>query len=289
VLLTALAVAYLLARGIARPIVRLEEAAQRVAAGDLDARATIEGTIEQRSLARSFNAMTERLGRTLRSQREFAADASHQLRTPLTGLRLRLEEARAAGDRDALEREIDAGLSEVDRIAQTVDELLVLSRTGERDTPGEVLDPGELAETAAQRWRPQAASHGLQLRVEANGATSRVWCARADVERALDAVIENAILYGRGGRTITIRAVDSSIEVLDEGIGLAYGEEDQIFERFRRGSAGRSGPSGTGLGLAIARELMQWWHGDARLDNRPEGGARATLSLPPFTGSLPRT
>jgi signal transduction histidine kinase len=287
VLLTALVVAFLLARGIARPIKRLEEAAQRVAAGDLDARAEVEGSDEQRSLARSFNAMTERLGRTVRAQQEFAADASHQLRTPLTGLRLRLEEARLAEGRAALEYELDAGLREVDRIAETVDELLVLSRTGERDTPGEQLDPGEIAETAAQRWRPTAATHDLELRVEANGSTSPVWIARADLERALDALIENAILYGAGGRSVTIRAAGSTIEVLDEGIGLASGEEQQIFERFARGSAGRSGPSGTGLGLAIARELMRCWQGDAELDNRPGGGARATLRLPPFTGVLP--
>jgi signal transduction histidine kinase len=288
VLLAALVVAFLLARGIAKPITRLEEAAQRVAGGDLAARAAVEGTNEQRSLARSFNAMTDRVGRTVRAQREFAADASHQLRTPLTGLRLRLDEARLATDREALERELDAGLRELDRIAETVDELLVLSRTGERDAPGEVLDPAELAETAAQRWRPTAATRDLELRVEANGSTGRVWCARADIERALDAVIENAIRYGSGGRTVTIRAVGSSIEVLDEGSGLAQGEEDEVFERFHRGSAGRSGPSGTGLGLPIARELMRCWHGDAELGNRPEGGARATLRLPPFTGSLPR-
>ncbi len=287
VLLTALVVAFLLARGIARPITRLEEAAQRVAAGDLDARADVEGTYEQRSLARSFNAMTERLGRTVRSQREFAADASHQLRTPLTGLRLRLEEARLAEDRAALEYELDAGLREVDRIAETVDELLLLSRTGERDTPGEVLDPAEIAETAGMRWRPTAASHDLQLRVDANGSSQPVWIARADLERALDALIENAILYGAGGNAVTIRVHDSTIEVLDEGIGLAYGEEDEIFERFARGTAGRSGPSGTGLGLAIARELMHCWQGEAELANRSEGGARATLRLPPFTGTLP--
>ena len=287
VLLTALFVAFLLARGIARPIVRLEEAAQRVAGGDLDARAEVEGTDEQRSLARSFNAMTERLGRTVRAQREFAADASHQLRTPLTGLRLRIEEARVAESREALEHELDAGLRELDRIAETVDELLVLSRTGERDTPGEQLDPAEIAETAAQRWRPTAASHDLEMRVDANGSTLPVWIARADLERALDALIENAIIYGSGGQAVTIRAAGSTIEVLDEGIGLAYGEEEQVFERFTRGSAGRSGPSGTGLGLAIARELMRCWQGDAELGNRPDGGARATLRLPPFTGVLP--
>jgi signal transduction histidine kinase len=287
VLLVALFVAFLLARGIALPITRLEDVAQRVAAGDLDARAPEQGSREQRSLAASFNAMTERLGRTVRAQKEFAADASHQLRTPLTGLRLRLEEARAAGDRAALEHELDAGLREVDRIAQTVDELLVLSRTGERDAPGELLDLAETAQAAGRRWEPTAAAHDLALHVETPAPTRPVWCARADLDRALDAVIENAILYGAGGRAVTIRAAGSTIEVLDEGAGLAPGEEQRLFDRFQRGSAGSSAPNGTGLGLAIARELMRCWDGDAELVNRSGGGARARLALPPFTGSLP--
>ncbi len=86
----------LIAQQIARPIRRLGIAAGRVASGDLDARAPIEGSTEQRSLARSFNEMTERVSRLLRSQRDFVADASHELRTPLTGLRLQLEEVREA-------------------------------------------------------------------------------------------------------------------------------------------------------------------------------------------------
>jgi signal transduction histidine kinase len=287
VLLVALVVAFLLARGIALPITRLEDVAQRVAGGDLDARAPEQGSREQRSLAASFNAMTERLSRTVRAQKEFAADASHQLRTPLTGLRLRLEEARAAGDRAALERELDAGLREVDRIAQTVDELLVLSRTGERDAPGELLDLAQVVQAAGRRWEPTAAAHELALRVETGSATQRAWCARADLDRALDAVIENAILYGAGGRLVTIRADGSTIAVLDEGDGLAPGEEEALFARFQRGSAGAGAPNGTGLGLAIARELMRCWNGDAQLSNRTTGGACAKLVLPPFTGALP--
>jgi signal transduction histidine kinase len=287
VLLVALLVAFLLARGIAQPIMRLEEAAQRIATGDLDVRAPVEGSDEQRSLAQSFNTMTERLGRAIRSQREFAADASHQLRTPLTGLRLRLEEARAASTRADLEHELDAGLREVDRIAQTVDELLVLSRTGERDTPGEVLDLAEVVHAGARRWQAAAGAHGLTLQTETGAATQPVWCARADLDRALDAIVENAILYGAKGSAVTIRSEGTAIDVLDEGAGIAPGEEEQIFARFRRGRAGADGTPGTGLGLAIARELMRCWDGDAQLANRSPRGARATLRLPPFTGSLP--
>ena len=93
VLVLGLAVGLLIARGIARPVRRLDATARMVAIGDLERRAPIEGSKEQRSLARSFNVMTERLATALQGQRRFVADASHQLRTPLTGLRLRLEAA----------------------------------------------------------------------------------------------------------------------------------------------------------------------------------------------------
>jgi signal transduction histidine kinase len=287
VLLAALGVAYVLARTITQPIERLRAAAERVAGGDLDARAAVEGGEEQRSLARSFNTMTERVGRSLRAQGEFVADASHQLRTPLTGLRLRLDEARHAPDRASLGAELDAAQREVERMAQTVEELLVLSRTGERDAPASVVEVGEAAEDARLRWASAAAAEGVRLELAQADAGERVWCARPDLDRALDAVIENAILYAPAGTTVTIRPVGSAIDVLDEGAGLQDGEEEEVFARFHRGSVGRAGPAGTGLGLPIARELMRCWQGDADLRNRPEGGARASLRLPPFTGTLP--
>jgi signal transduction histidine kinase len=87
---------------------------------------------------------------------------------------------------------------------------------------------------------------------------------------------------------VTVRASATGIEVLDDGPGLAAGEEEDVFARFHRGRAGRGGSApGTGLGLPIARELMRAWGGDAALANRPEGGARATLTARPFAGSLP--
>jgi len=151
VLLAALIAAFLLARGITRPIERLGAAADRIASGDLDARAPVEGSREQRSLARSFNVMTERLARALRAQTEFVADASHQLRTPLTGLRLRIEEARASTDRAEAERHLDAGLGELDRMSHTIDDLLVLSRTGDREGRGAEVDLAEAVLDACRR------------------------------------------------------------------------------------------------------------------------------------------
>jgi signal transduction histidine kinase len=282
VLLAALLAAYLLARGITRPIERLGAAADQIASGDLDARAPVEGSREQRSLARSFNVMTERLARALRAQTEFVADASHQLRTPLTGLRLRIEEARANEDPAARAHHLDAGLAELDRMSHTIDDLLVLSRTGEREGQGEEVDLAEAAADARRRWGRTAAAHEIALAAEHDGA-GHAWASRADLDRAVDAVVENAIHYTPPGGHVTIRATADAIEVLDDGPGLAAGEEDDVFNRFHRGLAGRGGDAaGTGLGLPIARELMRAWGGDATLANRPEGGTRARLFAGPF-------
>ena len=286
VLLAALVAAFLLARGITRPIERLGTAADTISSGDLDARAAVEGSREQRSLARSFNLMTERLARALRAQTEFVADASHQLRTPLTGLRLRIEEARATPDREDARRHLDAGLEELDRMSATIDDLLVLSRTGEREGEGEAVDLAEAVADARRRWQRAAAAREIALDAEPDGAGT-VWASRADLDRAVDAVVENAIHYTPAGGRVVVRASGMAIEVLDDGPGLAAGEEDDVFARFHRGSAGRGGAPGTGLGLPIARELMRTWGGDAALANRPEGGTRATITAPAFAGSFP--
>lgn len=296
VLAIGLAVGAFIARQISQPLAELERAARRVAAGDLSARAPVEGSREQRALAESFNEMTARLARLLGSQRAFVADASHQLRTPLTGLRLRLEEAQAQAGSAGAAAEIEAGLGEVDRLARIVDELLVLSRAGEREAPGELVDLDEVVHAALQRWRAGAAERGIAIeregaRAERNGRDDgggalTAWCARADVDRALDVLIENALRYSGGGSRVTVAAASGRIEVRDRGPGIAAGEEDAIFERFHRGAAGRHSPPGSGLGLAIARELAREWGGEVTLSNRDGGGAIAALSLPSLNRPL---
>jgi signal transduction histidine kinase len=270
----------LIAQQIARPIRRLDSAARRVAGGDLDTTVAVEGSKEQRSLSRTFNEMTQRIKRLLRVQQDFVADASHQLRTPLTGLRLRLEALaeRFRGDR-AVERELGAAMGEIDRLSLIVDELLVLSRAGEHELPAERVDLGLAARRAVERWRVGAEERGVTLeeRVAEEGAT---WFAPADLDRSIDALVENAIRYSPPGSTVTIAAAPGRVEICDRGPGLEPGEEEAVFERFRRGSAGRRGPGGTGLGLPIARELSRQWGGDVLLEEREGGGLRAVIEVP---------
>ena len=280
VLLLGLAAGALVARGVAMPIRRLDTAARRVAAGDLDARVQIEGSTEQRSLAGTFNEMTTRVKRLLRGQQDFVADASHQLRTPLTGLRLRLEglRDRYRGD-PATANDLDAGMREIDRLSRMVDELLVLSRAGERELPAETVDLEDTARRGVERWREPAGERDIDLSLTVEEPAGRTSCASADIDRVLDVLVENAVRYSPPSSTVDVRCLAGRIEVLDEGPGVA--PDEPVFDRFYRGSAGRQGPGGTGLGLPIARELAREWGGEVQLENRQGRGARAVVSMPP--------
>lgn len=281
VLLLGLGVGALIAGQIARPVTRLEQVARRVGDGDLGARAPVEGSAEQRTLAVAFNEMTARVQRLVASQREFVADASHQLRTPLTGLRLRLEEVRAENDDPQVRDDVDAALAEVDRLAVMVAELLELSRAGERDAPADVVQLGEVAERAAERWAAEAAGRDQTVRADVDeAADAAAVVSRADIDRVLDVLVENALHYAPAGTAVTITARPGEVTVRDEGPGLADGEAELVFERFHRGTAGRRGPGGTGLGLPIARELAGRWDGTVTLDNDADGGALARVTLP---------
>ena len=131
----------------------------------------------------------------------------------------------------------------------------------------------------------------MTVEVEAD-APAPAYSARADVERALDVLVENALAYSADGGTVTITAVPGRVCVLDRGPGFAEGEHEQVFQRFHRGSASRSGARGSGLCLPIARALMERWGGGAHVTDRPGGGAVAVLELPReaaggFTEALP--
>jgi signal transduction histidine kinase len=282
VLVLGLGVAWLLAGSLARPLRGLARTARTVAGGDLDARARVEGSSEQREVASAFNDMTGRLGRALRSQQEFVANASHQLRTPLTGLRLRLEAA-ALKSRDAgVERELLAAERETERLARLLTELLTLARERERPQP-EAVPLGEVARAGAERWAGPAERSGHRLLAEGDGEPV-VEATEADLAVIVDNLVENALHYSPAGTAVTLRwgvhGDDAWLAVLDEGPGIAAGERDRVFERFFRGQASRGGASGTGLGLSVVEALARRWAGTATLAPRSEGGTRAELRLP---------
>jgi two-component system, OmpR family, sensor kinase len=283
VLLLGLALAWTIAGSLSRPLRNLAATARRVAGGDLQARAVPTGSSEQIELTTSFNDMTERLVRTLDAQSDFVANASHQLRTPLTGLRLRLEAASLKATDPDLRRDLAAGERETDRLAKLLGNLLRLAQDGQRP-PATPVGLGAAAQRAAERWREQAEQLGHPVEVSTE-AEIRVRSAAGDLDTILDNLIENALNYAAPDTPIRLewgRDPDGAhLAVLDRGTGLADDELDRVFDRFYRGRATHGGTvPGTGLGLAIVETLARRWGGRATLVNRPDGGARAEVRLP---------
>jgi two-component system, OmpR family, sensor kinase len=278
-LLVGLALAWVLANSLSKPLRSLAKTARRVEAGDLDARAEDVGPSEQREVAAAFNDMTDRLGTVLAAQREFVANASHQLRTPLTGLRLRLESARTKSGADA-EPELEAAEREVERLARLLTSLLTLAREGDKPGPSRPVSLTRAAERAHERWAVAAERDGRLLELVGDGDAT-IAASEEDLAILLDNLIENAIRYSPARVAVDWgqEGAEAWLAVLDEGPGLAAGEETRLFERFARGSAG-SERAGTGLGLAIVDTLARRWRGRAALTNRPEGGTRAEVRFP---------
>ena len=285
-LVLGLAVAWFLAGSLARPLRGLAATARRVSAGELDERAEVRGSSEQREVAAAFNEMTDRLARALRSQREFVANASHQLRTPLTGLRLRLEAAALKTGDWEVARDLQAAEAETERLAKLLGDLLTLAP--ERELPqGMRLSLADVAEAARERWRGPADSTRHRLELSGRADVSVV-ASRDDLAVMLDNLLENALNYSPAGTTVTLDwRVEGSmalLAVLDEGPGIEVEERSRVFERFFRGSAARDGAPGTGLGLPVVQALAERWGGRASLAARAEGGTAAIVSLPAVDG-----
>jgi two-component system, OmpR family, sensor kinase len=282
-ILLGLAFAAVLAGSLSRPFRVLARAARRVGGGELDTRAEVTGPKEQQEVAHAFNEMASRLEQAFAAQREFVANASHQLRTPLTGLRLRLETASLKTDDPALAEELEAAERELDRLARLLSGLLTLAREERRPAQLGSANLEACAQAAVERWRPQADIRGQRL--VASGPDSVAAAASAeDIAIVLDNLLENALAYSPPGTEVAVHwDVDAGVArlaVLDQGPGLEAGEEERVFERFARGSTSRTRPHGTGLGLAIVAALARRWGGTATIANRPEGGAIAEIRLP---------
>ncbi len=281
----AFAGAWLFAGVATRPAQEIAAQAEAIEAGTLSARITAHAEVtEYRRLVGVLNAMLGRLERAFQAQRRFVADASHELRSPLTVLK---------GDIDvALRRErtpeeyraaLESGREEVDRMTALADNLLTLARA-DAGLSADQLRPVDLATVAAravERAGRAATEAGVTVAIEAAAAPTR-----GDgplLERAIGNLVENAITYSPRGTRISVRcaAHDSAAiaEVEDTGPGIDAEHAAHIFDRFYRGDAARTRGSGAGLGLPIARAIAEAHGGTLELA-RAGPGALFRLTLP---------
>ena len=276
VLFMALLVSLVIARSLTRPLRRLGSVAARIGDGELGAQAEESGQREVAEVAHALNSMSRRIEQAMTAQTDFVANASHQLRTPLTGLRLRLEQLAAAGVEGAV-----PALAETDRLGRLVDDLLTLVRAGTDPEVEEITDFALATRDAVDRWALQAAEVEHPLILEGAEDAHPIEASSTDVAIVLDNLIENALKYTPAGTTVTVslaeRDDDIVLAVADDGPGMAVKDRERAFERFYRGATGKA-TTGTGLGLAIVRQMVERWRG--QVDMSVGNGTRFEVSFP---------
>ncbi|MFJ9563676.1 sensor histidine kinase [Streptomyces fuscichromogenes] len=271
--------AFTLARWITRPLRTLEAATAQLAEGRLDQPPdATTGPPELRRLAASFTRTATRLQHLLKAQQAFASEASHQLKTPLTALRLRLEnfepylDARAHGS-------LDEAVGEVERLGRMVQGLLALARLENSATTPEPVDLDTVVADRVAMWEPLAAEQYVALAVTGRPA-GQVWAIPGALEQIIDNLVANALRVSPPGTTLTLhRAPGAELHVIDQGPGMSEADRARAFDRFWRAST--SHHDGTGLGLPIVRHLVHASGGDITLHPGPGTGLDATVQLKP--------
>lgn len=269
VMLLSILGAWLMVRRINRPLVGASKAAAMLGQGETPPSLDEYGPREIATLGRAFNRMKEDLSAMEANRALMLAGISHDLRTPLSRLRLAVE-MNVGNDRDR-----DAMIRDIEDMDGLTRQFLDFARHESKE-PAQEIDLGALVKSIADRF----ATHGKTIAI--SGQTCRLYARPKALTRALDNLIENAFRYGAPPVSISIQQEDRfcRIGVLDSGPGLAEAELQLAKQPFFRGNTARTNAQGTGLGLAIADRIARLHGGSLMLVNRPEGGLEARISLP---------
>ena len=287
-------VSLLLAASMTKPLGDLEEAAKGLGRGDLATRAEVpKGPAELTVLAESFNLTAARLEQLVGAQRAFIADASHQLRTPLAAMRLRLENLEADVHGAAAE-DLDGALAEVSRLSRLVDGLLVLARAEQSASAPAPVFVDEVIDGRCEAWDAFAAEKHVLIEAAVDG-TPVALVTPGRLEQVVDNLLNNALEVAPAGSAVRMVAGTRDdwveVRVSDEGPGMSAEERARAFDRFWQSApARRDGrPSGHfGLGLSIVRELVVGDGGEISLVPSGSGGLEVVVRMRRSDGAPPR-
>lgn len=238
-------------RRFAEPMSELADRAERLGAGESRFTPLVTGIAEVDRVSQVLSRSAQQLTRSLASERDFAADASHQLRTPLTALLMRLEEISVTDQLTVAQEEATVGIAQVERLTKVVDDLLLRTRRG-HDAPAPQVSLDSVIAALLREWQPAFESARRSVRVHGERGLM-VKATPVALSQVLSTLLENALAHGRGTVDVAARRSGPSvvIEVTDQGEGVPATIAPHIFERSV--SSGHS----TGLGLALARDLAE--------------------------------
>lgn len=285
-------VSIFLAERLAAPIKQLTDATEAMAAGDLNQQVVPKGPEEIERLAKAFNGMAERVRESLAMQQAFVSDAAHELRSPLTGTRLRIEMLKDYSDTDneTMKEYLEQLLEDMDYLQGLVDHLLTLSRLDQSQViPPTDIDLAPLLYDLADEMRILFQTAGLTIDVDVPHHLPIVNANPEAMRRVVRNLLDNAIQYTQPGGSVNLHAdsLDGMVRIIvsDNGQGIPPEDVPHIFERFYRVDKARSRrQGGVGLGLSLVRTITESYGGSVAVESTLEKGATFTISLPMSRG-----
>ncbi|HET9493037.1 MAG TPA: HAMP domain-containing sensor histidine kinase [Chloroflexia bacterium] len=292
-LAASLLVALLLARSISRPVAGLARATDAMARGDYSQRVPVRGRDELATLSSRFNAMAEEVDRAHRAQRDFVANVSHDLKTPLTSIQGFSQAVLDGAITDEQGYRQAAGIinAEAERMSRLVNELLTLTRleSGLSALDLRPVDVEQVVREQVLAMQPQAAAAGVSLSLSSRAGQLTTPADPDRLKQALGNLVDNALKYTRAGGSVLVDSAPVPggvrISVRDTGRGIPEEELTRVMERFYRVDKARgAGTTGSlGLGLAIAREIVAAHGGTLEIDSRPGEGTTVVVTIPAYS------